>query len=171
MSGERLDRTLSEDPKSVLWLDEQGAYHEVTREEPLMTDCGMAPDPERDDLNHAAETLALQSGHQRCGTCEFEEPLGLYVEGAKEFHRPVEMSDGVDASACTTVASTRERQDVVSRGLACLLFNGIDPCLDCWSVEDGKVVEPVTIDDGPTGLPDEESRDPTTTETIEDDNA
>jgi hypothetical protein len=129
----RLDRTLSEDPTTVVWLEDADPYHAVARTEPLVTGCGLSPDPNRDDLNRASETLAIRGGRRRCGRCAFGEPLAVYAEGAKKFHRLVERRGGGLGSACNAVSNLAARRDAVRRGREALLHNGIDPCPGCWA--------------------------------------
>lgn len=139
MPTDRVDRTLSLDPKTVMALDGSDVYHEVGREDPVMSDCGLAP--AEGDRKEPTETEAIEADLRRCGRCDFEEPVGIYAAGAKEFHRPVEKAGG-HGSACPAIATAMTRQGVVRRGAAALLFNGIDACPDCWDTSDGSVTEP-----------------------------
>jgi hypothetical protein len=130
--SDRVDRTLSEDPTSTIWVESGSVYHELGMADPAIADCKIIGGG-TDGAVIGTETEAIEDGPgERCSRCSFDSPLVLYATAAKEYHRRVE-AGGVAASDCQAI-ETAARDEVLARSAETLEHNGIERCGDCdWS--------------------------------------
>ena len=124
-----LDRTLEQDPTQVVRIRDSDVYHKATNDDPLLTECAVAPDPAQ--CESVSETEAIERGFRRCERCDFGAPLMVHVAGAKNYHLVSMTRYGKRRTRCSAVADISTRQDARLLPVACLEHNGLEPCKHC----------------------------------------